>query len=188
MPYQGKTTAERFSSTILYAELNANTEIAKASSVTESISLLERLTHMIDSLGKRHGISQQKMMGDIYICLSDIPSQTRNTSEIIADLALAMKREFTRLLNEVGLPVQIRFGMSSGKVIRQLDKEGRLLNLWGEAIAGASMMATYGVPGEIQVAESTYNLLKKGYLFQDRGSFYVEGQGEINTYLLYGKL
>jgi adenylate cyclase len=174
--------------TILYAELNANTEIAKASSVTESISLLERLTHMIDSLAKRHGISQQKMMGDIYICLSDIPSQTRNTSEIIADLALAMKREFTRLLNEVGLPVQIRFGMSSGKVIRQLDKEGRLLNLWGEAIAGASMMATYGVPGEIQVAESTYNLLKKGYLFQDRGSFYVEGQGEINTYLLYGKL
>lgn len=174
--------------TILYAELNANTEIAKAKSVTESIKLLERLTHIIDSLAKRYGILQQKMMGDIYICLSDISNGTRDPSEIIADLALDMQREFTRLLDEVGLPVQIRFGMSSGKVIRQLDKEGRLLNLWGEAIAGASIMATYGLPGEIQVTESTYNLLKKGYLFQDRGSFYVEGQGEINTYLLYGKL
>jgi class 3 adenylate cyclase len=174
--------------TILYAELNANTEIAKSGSETESIELFERLTHMIDSLAKSYGISQQKMMGDVYICLSDISSKTRNPSEIIADLALAMQRECTRLLDELGLPVQIRFGMSSGKVIRQLDKEGRLLNLWGEAIAGASIMATYGLPGEIQVTESTYNLLKKGYLFQDRGSFYVEGQGEINTYLLYGKL
>jgi adenylate cyclase len=174
--------------TILYAALNANTEIAKAKSVTESIKLLERLTHIIDSLAKRYGILQQKMMGDIYICLSDISNGTRDPSEIIADLALDMQRECTRLLDELGLPVHIRFGMSSGKVIRQLNKEGLLLNLWGEAIAGASMMATYGLPGEIQVAESTYNLLKKGYLFQDRGSFYVEGQGEINTYLLYGKL
>lgn len=174
--------------TILYAELNVNTEIAKARSVTESIALLERLTHIIDSLAKRYGISQQKMMGDVYICLSGISSETRNPPEIIADLALDMQRECTRLLDEVGLPVQIRFGMSSGKVIRQLDEEGRLLNLWGEAMAGASMMATYGVPGEIQVTESTYDLLKTGYLLQDRGSFYVEGQGEINTYLLSGKL
>ncbi len=174
--------------TILYAELNANTEIAKSGSETESIELFERLTHMIDSLAKSYGISQQKMMGDVYICLSDISSKTRNPSEIIADLALDMQRECTRLLDELGLPVQIRFGMSSGNVIRQIDEEGRLLNLWGEAIAGASMMATYGVPGEIQVTESTYDLLKTGYLFQDRGSFYAEGQGEINTYLLYGKL
>jgi adenylate cyclase len=174
--------------TILYAELHAYTEIAKSGSVKESIALLERLTHIIDSLAKKHGISQQKMMGDAYICLSDISSETRDPSEIIADLALDMQRECTRLLDELGLPVQIRFGMSSGNVIRQLDKEGRLLNLWGEAVAGASMMATYGVPGEIQVTQSTYDLLKTGYVLQGRGSFYAEGQGEINTYLLYGKL
>lgn len=174
--------------TVLYAELPAYTEIAKSGSMKESIALLERLTHVIDSLAKKHGISQQKMMGDAYICLSDISSDTRDPSEIIADLALDMQREFTRLLDELGLPVQIRFGMSSGNVIRQLDKEGRLINLWGEAVAGASIMATYGVPGEIQVTESTYDLLKTGYVLQGRGSFYEEGQGEINTYLLYGKL
>jgi class 3 adenylate cyclase len=156
--------------------------------LSESIALLERLTRIIDSLAQKHGISQQKMMGDVYICFSDISNERGKPSEVLADLALDMQRECTRLLDEVGLPVNICFGMSSGKVIRQADGAGRLLNFWGTAVAGASMMATYGVPGEIQVTQSTYDLLKAGYLFQDRGSFYVEGQGEINTYLLYGKL
>jgi hypothetical protein len=48
-------------------------------------------------------------------------------------------------------------------------------------------MESSGFPGTIQVTSATHDLLKDKYLFEERGSFYVPGQGEMTTYLLKGK-
>ena len=44
-----------------------------------------------------------------------------------------------------------------------------------------------GIAGGIQVSNSTYELLQDKYIFEPRGEFYVQGQGEVATYMLMGR-
>ena len=48
----------------------------------------------------------------------------------------------------------------------------------------ASCMQSQGLPGAIQVTESTYRQLVDRYRFQSRENVSVKGMGKMNTYLL----
>ena len=48
-------------------------------------------------------------------------------------------------------------------------------------------MESHGIPGEIQISESTYNMLKGKYVCEERGIIEVKGKGPMKTYLLKGK-
>jgi class 3 adenylate cyclase len=48
-------------------------------------------------------------------------------------------------------------------------------------------MESHGIPGSIQVSESTYKRLKTQYTFEDRGLIQVKGKGKMNCYLLKGE-
>jgi len=174
--------------TVLYAELRIHKAIAEGKPFTDAIAFIEKLTLSIGSLAGRHGISVQRMTGDTYICMSGAATGKENHAHVIAEMAMGMQRRCAQLFDEESLPMWARFGISTGQVILQRDHNGELLNFWGETVNSASIMAAYGIRGEIQVAESSYALLKADFLLQDRGSFFVEGQGEITTYLLSGKL
>ncbi|MFC1580802.1 adenylate/guanylate cyclase domain-containing protein [Thermodesulfobacteriota bacterium] len=174
--------------TVLYAELRIHKAIAEGKSFTDALDFIEKLTLAIGSLAGRHGITVQRMTGDTYICMSGATPGTANHAHVIAEMAMDMQHRCAHLFDEESLPMWARFGISTGPVILQRDERGGLLNFWGETVSSASIMASYGIRGEIQVAETSYALLKADFLLQDRGSFFVEGQGEITTYLLSGRL
>jgi len=48
-------------------------------------------------------------------------------------------------------------------------------------------MESHGLPGCIQVTESTYQFLRDKYLFEERGVIEVKGKGEMTTYFLKGR-
>jgi class 3 adenylate cyclase len=58
--------------------------------------------------------------------------------------------------------------------------------IWGDTVNTASRMESTGVPGEIQVSESTHRLLAEHYAFEDRGLIAVKGKGDVRAYLLKG--
>jgi adenylate cyclase len=45
-------------------------------------------------------------------------------------------------------------------------------------------MESCGLPGHIQVTETTFNLLRHQYPFQSRGHIEVKGKGFMSAYLL----
>lgn len=47
-------------------------------------------------------------------------------------------------------------------------------------------MESHGIPGEIQVTEQIYELLKEKFLFEERGEIDVKGKGLMKTYFLKG--
>lgn len=63
-----------------------------------------------------------------------------------------------------------------------------IYHLWGDAVNTASSMKSHGIPGAIQVTESTGNLLKSKYSFQPQGKPYIKAQGQMMTYLLKNQL
>jgi adenylate cyclase len=61
-------------------------------------------------------------------------------------------------------------------------------DIWGDTVNTASRMQSTGVPGEIQVSDSTHALLGERYRFEDRGLVAVKGKGEVRAYLLKGPI
>ncbi len=67
-----------------------------------------------------------------------------------------------------------------------IGKKKFVYDLWGDTVNVASRMESAGIPGQIQVAEDTYNLLRDRYKFEKRGPVEVKGKGkgQLMTYLL----
>jgi class 3 adenylate cyclase len=62
-----------------------------------------------------------------------------------------------------------------------------LYDLWGNAVNLASRMESHGTPGQIQVTEATYELIKADFDLRPRGTVNVKGKGDMDTWYLVGK-
>ena len=49
-------------------------------------------------------------------------------------------------------------------------------------------MESSGIPNRIQVSQSTYDLLKHEYIFEERGKMEIKGKGTMIAYLFKGRL
>jgi class 3 adenylate cyclase len=50
------------------------------------------------------------------------------------------------------------------------------------------IMAQSATPGAIQASGAAYEQLKQDFLFRPRGSFYLPGRGQAQTFVLAGQL
>jgi class 3 adenylate cyclase len=88
-----------------------------------------------------------------------------------------------------GQTLKIRIGIHSGSVIAGvIGKKKFAYDLWGDSVNTAARMESHGVPGEIQVTETTYQLLQSKYRLEEREVIDVKGKGPMCTYLLKGRL
>jgi class 3 adenylate cyclase len=60
-------------------------------------------------------------------------------------------------------------------------------NVWGEAVRGATAMAEAAPEAGIHVTETMRALLGEAFLLRPRGRFWLEGTGEMATFLLTGQ-
>lgn len=77
---------------------------------------------------------------------------------------------------DVDAPLELRIGLASGPVVGGVIGRRRILfDLWGDTVNIASRMESSGVPGRIQVALSTRDLLLRSYAFEERGPVEIRG-------------
>jgi class 3 adenylate cyclase len=83
------------------------------------------------------------------------------------------------------VPLELRVGLASGPVVGGVIGQRRILfDLWGDTVNTADRMQSSGVPGRIQVAPSTRELLGDSWTFEEREPVEVKGLGLMTTYLL----
>jgi class 3 adenylate cyclase len=79
----------------------------------------------------------------------------------------------------------MRIGIASGPVTAGIIGTHKFAyDLWGDTVNTASRMESTGVPGQIQVAPSTYELICDRYRCEPRGPIQVKGKAEMLTFLL----
>jgi guanylate cyclase len=171
---------------ILFADVVDFTPLASRLEAREVVALLDRLFTSFDELVDRHGIEKIKTIGDCYMVAAGVPRQRADHAHALAHLALEM-RECARTCMPLGdgNDLRLRIGISSGPVVAGVIGRRRFLyDLWGDTVNMASRMESHGVPDEIQITRSTWELVRDDFVTEPRGLVEVKGKGEVETWQL----
>lgn len=174
--------------TILFADLVGFTELAEQLSPCELVEFLNQIFSRFDSLTEKHHLEKIKTIGDAYMVVGGIPIERRDHAEAIANMALEMQEAIEQLNHQSQEQFKIRIGINTGPVVAGVIGTKKFsYDLWGDAVNTASRMESHGLPGMIQVSQSTYEKLQGKYQFQERGEIPIKGKGQLKTYFLIGK-
>ncbi|MEB3827664.1 adenylate/guanylate cyclase domain-containing protein [Phormidium sp. CCY1219] len=186
---QPTTIADRFTDvTVLFADIVGFTNLSSRISAEDLVKLLNEIFSDFDRLADLHHLEKIKTIGDAYMVVGGLPEPNTSHAWNVAEMALDMQQaiaNFNQVHNE---NVNIRIGINTGAVVAGVIGQKKFIyDLWGDAVNIASRMESHGIPGYIQISESTYELLRDRYRFEERGTIPVKGKGEMKTYLLIDK-
>ena len=184
-----RTIADGFDeTTILFADIVGFTMLSETIVPRDLVELLNRVFSRFDDLTEKYSLEKIKTIGDAYMVAAGIPVPREDHAEVIAELALDMTASLNDIKKETGRSFQMRMGINSGPVVAGvIGKMKFIYDLWGDSVNTAARMESHGIPGEIQVTESTFDLLQDKYVFVERGEVEVKGKGRLRAYLLKGR-
>lgn len=168
---------------VLFADLVDFTLLSASRPPGEIVDLLNQVFSAFDELTEKYGLEKIKTIGDCYMVVSGIPQPRADHAPALAEMALEMHAALAHLP-----PLRLRIGINSGPIVAGVVGLKKFIyDLWGDTVNVASRMESNGLPGQIQVTEATYELLKDHYTFTDRGEIPIKGKGLMRVYLLEGR-
>jgi guanylate cyclase len=171
--------------TVLFADLAGFTPWARQTDPVRVVSFLDELFSRFDVLAAEAGVEKIKTIGDAYMAVAGAPEPRADHAAAAIRLARGMLDAVDDAGRRRDAPLQLRIGLASGPVVGGVIGHQRILfDLWGDTVNTASRMQSSGIAGRIQVAQSTRDLLRDGYAFEERELVEVKGLGSMTTYLL----
>ena len=102
-------------------------------------------------------------------------------------MALDIRAYFERGVYLDEQRLNCRIGINSGPVTAGVIERKKIAyQVWGDTVNTASRMESHGVPGQIQISPSTYELIKGDFVCEPRGTINVKGKGEMPVWLVTG--
>jgi guanylate cyclase len=171
--------------TVLFSDLVGFTPWAQKTDPAQVVGLLDELFTRFDELASECGVEKVKTIGDSYMAVAGAPEPIADHAAAAMTLARGMLTAVAELRTGVELPLEVRIGLASGPVVGGVIGQRRILfDLWGDTVNTASRMESSGVPGRIQVAPSTRDLLRDSNSFEEREAVEVKGLGRMTRYLV----
>lgn len=171
--------------TVLFADIGGFTPWANRTDPDTVVGLLEDLFTRFDGVAAEAGVEKLKTVGDEYMAVAGAPIAREDHADAALSAALDLLVQSDRWQQSHGLDLPIRIGLASGPVVGGVIGRQRILfDLWGDTVNTAARMQQTGVPGRVQVSESTWQRVKNGpHQFEPR-IVEVKGLGTLTTYLL----
>jgi adenylate cyclase len=184
------TIADGFSEvTVLFSDLVGFTKMSAGISAELLVDRLNDVFKAFDALATDLGVEKIKTIGDAYMVVGGLPLPQPDHAKRIADMGLGMLKAIDEYNADAEVPLGIRVGINTGPVVAGVIGSTKFAyDLWGDAVNTASRMESTGLPGKIQVSESSRALLKDDFELEHRGLVEAKGKGKLNTYLLIGRL
>jgi guanylate cyclase len=171
--------------TVLFADLVGFTPWAQRTDPARVVGFLDGLFTRFDELAVEAGVEKIKTIGDSYMAVAGAPEPMDDHAAAAVRLAQGMLATLADARADLDAPLELRIGLASGPVVGGVIGQRRILfDLWGETVNTASRMESSGVPGRIQVAPSTRELLGDSFRFEEREAVEVKGLGRMTRYLV----
>jgi adenylate cyclase len=170
--------------TVLFADIAGFTPWAGATDPDRVVGLLDDLFGRFDTLAGECGMEKIKTIGDAYMAVAGAPLPQPDHAGRALELGRRMLRAFGEWASSAGLDLQLRVGLASGPVVGGVIGKRRILfDLWGATVNAASRMQSHGVPGRIQVTDSTWQLIRASAAGVAR-QVEVKGLGDVTVHLI----
>jgi class 3 adenylate cyclase len=175
--------------TVLFTDMVGFTPLSESLEPAELVKILNAYFSVFDRLTGDFDIEKIKTIGDAYFAVAGLPEKKEDHAHAMAGFALKLLEELKILNSKLNVALNLRIGMHSGQVVAGvIGRKKFTFDLWGDTVNTASRMESHGIPGEIQVSEQTYELLKETHVFEARGKIDVKGKGLMRTYFLKERL
>lgn len=197
LPYQianrlkngARSIAENYDEvTVLFADLVQFTAASGQMEAKELVNLLNEVFSTFDHLAEKYGLEKIKTIGDAYMAAAGLPTPRADHVDAVAAMALEMQSAIQQFKRPDGQPFQLRIGISTGPVIAGVIGVRKFAyDLWGDTVNLASRMESTGVPERIQVTSEVCERLHYRYHLEPRGTIFVKGRGNLETYWLVSR-
>ncbi|MBU2514200.1 adenylate/guanylate cyclase domain-containing protein [bacterium] len=182
--------ADSFDSiSVLFADIVGFTKISERFTPQQLVSVLNEIFSKFDILVENLGLEKIKTIGDAYMVAGGLPIKNNTHVEDLIMLSQQMQNELEAFNQKSNNNFKMRIGVHVGPAVAGvIGLKKFIYDIWGDTVNTASRMESHGIPGEIQVSEQTYELLKDTHVFEERGEIDVKGKGIMRTYLLKNRL
>jgi guanylate cyclase len=171
------------SASILFADMVDFTKLSAKLPPREMVTLLNDIFGAFDTLVEKHDLEKIRTIGDNYMVAAGLPTTRPDHAQAIIQLAIEMQTFLHQQQIQDSSYPAFRIGINSGPVIAGVIGHKKFqYDVWGDAVNVASRMESNGVPGEIQITASTYELVKEQFQFRPCGAIAVKGKGEMATW------
>ncbi len=189
---KGKISTSKYRMvTVMFMDIQGFTRISEVLEPDLLVAKLDEFFHAVDGIIEKYHLEKIKTIGDGYMCAGGVPVKNK-TNPIEMLLAALEVREYIKgfQFDESKTPALdwgLRIGVNTGPVIAGLIGDKRLsYDIWGITVNNASRLESNGVPGEINISEYTYELVKDYFITQSNGTLSMRSGSTANMYLVKG--
>ncbi|MEZ4726875.1 MAG: adenylate/guanylate cyclase domain-containing protein [Caldilineaceae bacterium] len=152
---------ERQIVTILFMDFCNFTSIAQNFTPDQLLQLLNNYFAELATAVFENGGYMDKIMGDGFMALFNVPSALPDHASMAVRAALQMRRQLVRKNEQHEVPMNIRVGIHTGEAVVGNIGTPRLMNYTaiGDAVNLAKRLEEFSEPGQILISATTRNLL-----------------------------
>jgi class 3 adenylate cyclase len=173
-----ETIVDEYHASVLFVQMSHFTKSFSADAMSSVFDQLDELT-------KRFGVEKIQVVGDSQVVVAGIPVTVKDHEVLLADFALALKKEIESFNSRSGLDLHIRMGLTSGTVVAGVvGRKKFVYDLWGDVVTLAAALEACGVVGEIQISEGMAQILQDIFEVEERGVMNLPSIGPIKTFFL----
>ncbi|TGK11884.1 ammonium transporter [Leptospira fletcheri] len=171
---------------ILFADIVGFTRLSSKMKPESVVRILNQIFSHFDILAEKYRLEKIKTIGDAYMAVGGLPVPEKDHPLLVAHMAWDMKEILSRFkLKKSRMGLRMRIGINTGPVVAGVIGTKKFIyDIWGDAVNLASRMESHGVPGEIQVTESTAEAIRSDFELVERGNIEVKGKGFVKAFLV----
>ncbi len=173
--------------TILFMDIVNFTPLSASATPEKMVRVLSEIFSQFDQWVEEYDAQKIETVGDSYMVATGLSRPRPDHAQVVTQLALEIRSYFERgvFLDEQRL--DCRIGINSGPVTAGVIERKRIAyHVWGDTVNTASRMESQGVPGQIQISQATYELIKDDYVCESRGTILIKGKGDMDLWLVRG--
>lgn len=170
---------------VLFTDFVNFTQTSEKLGVEELVNELNINFTAFDRIMEKHGLEKIKTIGDAYLAVSGLPVSNEKHAQNAVRAALEILTFVEKRKNEVPYGLDIRIGINSGALIAGIIGVKKFAyDIWGDTVNIAARMEQSGVPGKVNISETTYTLVKGEFACEYRGKIDAKNKGELDMYFV----